>query len=47
MGGDVTVAREHGRGSTFTVRLPLEVKELATEASMAPPTAVQKRRDLT
>jgi GAF domain-containing protein/CheY-like chemotaxis protein len=32
MGGDVTVASEPGRGSTFTIRLPLEVAEPAPPA---------------
>jgi signal transduction histidine kinase/HAMP domain-containing protein len=36
MGGDVTVASAPGRGSTFTIRLPSEVKEPAAEASVAP-----------
>ena len=34
MGGDVAVASEHGRGSTFTIRLPAEVAD-APEAPSA------------
>jgi hypothetical protein len=36
MGGDVTVVSESGRGSTFTIRLPLEVAEPAVPADTVP-----------
>jgi signal transduction histidine kinase len=34
MGGDVAVESETGRGSRFTVRLPLEISETADAASV-------------
>jgi signal transduction histidine kinase/CheY-like chemotaxis protein len=36
MGGDVAVASEFGKGSTFTVRLPAEVRDPATELEEQP-----------
>ena len=41
MGGDLTATSEYGKGSTFTVTLPAEVKEPADEP--APPLPSRRR----
>jgi signal transduction histidine kinase/DNA-binding response OmpR family regulator len=43
MGGDVTVASEHGKGTTFTVTLPREsaVRQAETKKSSKPPAATK------
>ena len=42
MGGDVTVASEPGKGSSFTIRLPAEVRDPAKEPEGKPPRSLDR-----
>ena len=42
MGGDMSVASEHGKGSTFTATIAAEVKEVSADSAPAEPSVPEK-----